>query len=80
MALENLKQQANLPTDERLELVAAVIQSLQGAPSAEAGQYLVTRAHPWRRQLYIKGRKLLASTVWRDLISNGMSPEQAAEN
>jgi hypothetical protein len=43
-------------------------------------QYLVARPHPWRRQLYIKGRKLLASTVWRDAIANLMSPEQAAEN
>lgn len=57
-----------------------VIQSLQGAPSAEAWQYLVTRAHPWRRQLYLKGCKLLASIVWQDLVSNGVSPEQAAEN
>ncbi|MGA9379773.1 MAG: DUF1778 domain-containing protein, partial [Phormidium sp.] len=35
---------------------------------------------PWRRQLYIKGHKLLASTVWQDAIANQMSPEQAAEN
>ena len=49
-------------------------------PQDEDWQYLVTRSHPWRRQLYIKGRKLLASTVWQDTIANEMSPEQAAEN
>ncbi|MDY6803485.1 MAG: hypothetical protein SXA11_06715 [Cyanobacteriota bacterium] len=43
-------------------------------------QYLVERPHPWRRQLYIKGRKLQASTVWRDAIANEMSPEEAADN
>lgn len=43
-------------------------------------QYLVARPHLWRRQLYIKGRKLLASTVWGDMIANQMSPEEAAEN
>jgi hypothetical protein len=41
---------------------------------------LVARLHPWRRQLYIKGRKLLASIVWQDSITNQMSAEQAAEN
>lgn len=40
----------------------------------------MARPHPWRRQLYIKGRKLLASTVWQDAIANEMSPKQAAEN
>src|ERR1700722_11760966 len=29
-----------------------------------AGSYLVARPHPWRSQLWVKGRKLLASTVW----------------
>ena len=43
-------------------------------------QYLVERPHAWRRQLYIKGRKLLASTVWRDMLANRMSPEEAAGN
>lgn len=42
--------------------------------------YLITRSHPWRRQLYIKGRRLLASTVWGDMIANGMSPQEAAED
>jgi hypothetical protein len=42
--------------------------------------YLVKRPHQWRKQLYIKGRKLLASTVWQDLIINQMSKEEAADN
>jgi uncharacterized protein (DUF433 family) len=43
-------------------------------------KYLAARPHHWRRQFYIKGRKLLASTVWQDMLINKMSPEQAAEN
>ncbi len=43
-------------------------------------KYLVERPHPWRRQMYLKGRRLLASTVWSDLRANGMSLEEAAEN
>lgn len=42
--------------------------------------YLVARAHPWRKQLYVKGTKLLASLVWQDAVANQMSREQAAEN
>ncbi len=28
----------------------------------------------------MKGQKLLASTVWQDMITNGMSVEEAADN
>ncbi|MGA9381514.1 MAG: hypothetical protein WBV73_22370 [Phormidium sp.] len=59
---------------------STIIQSLQNTTKVEDWQYLVARSHPWRRQLYIKGRKLLASTVWQDMMANEMSPEQAAEN
>jgi len=41
---------------------------------------LVARPHPWRKQLYIKRHKLLASIIWQDAIANQMSPKQAAEN
>ncbi|OUC14974.1 MAG: hypothetical protein B0A82_09310 [Alkalinema sp. CACIAM 70d] len=81
MSLQALKEQAlQLSVGDRLTLVSAIIQSLQGASQIENWQYLVPRHHPWRTQLYIKGRKLLASTVWQDMAANQMSPEQAAEN
>jgi uncharacterized protein (DUF433 family) len=81
MFLQELKEQAcKLPVSDRLALISAVIQSLQDTPHIENWQYLVARPHSWRKQLYIKGRKLLASTVWQDMIANQMSPEQAAEN
>ncbi len=40
----------------------------------------VERPHAWRRQLWVKGRKLLASAVWLDALTNGMGPREAAEN
>lgn len=43
-------------------------------------QYLEKRSHPWRQQLYIKGRKLRAFTVWSDMIANEMTPEEVAES
>ena len=61
-------------------LLSEVRQLLQNPSQPEVWQYLVFRPHPWRKQLYIKGHKLLASTVWQDLMANQLSPEQAAEN
>ncbi len=43
-------------------------------------RWLLERPHPWRRQLWVKGRKLLASAVWIDALTNGMGPREAAEN
>lgn len=81
MSLQDLQEQAfKLSVNERLALISALIQSLQNTVQTEDWQYLVARAHPWRQQLYIKGRKLLASIVWQDMVANQMSLEQAAEN
>jgi uncharacterized protein (DUF433 family) len=81
MSLQEIKEQVNkLSVSDRLALISAIIQSLDDTNLQENWHYLVARPHPWRRQLYIKGRKLLASTVWHDKIANEMTPEQAAEN
>ncbi|ALF53228.1 hypothetical protein ACX27_10845 [Nostoc piscinale CENA21] len=81
MSLQELKEQVcKLSVSDRLALVNAIIQSLQDIPQTENWQYLVARPHPWRKQLYIKGRKLLASTIWQDMMANQMSSEEAAEN
>jgi len=79
--LQELKEQSyKLSTNDRLDLIIALIQSLQSSVEIADWQYLVKRSHPWRRQLYIKGRKLLASTIWQDKLSNQMSNEEAADN
>ena len=81
MSLQELKEKASqLSVSHRLALLSAIVQSLQSTPEIENWQYLIARPHAWRKQLYIKGRKLLASTIWRDMTANQMSPEQAAEN
>ena len=43
-------------------------------------QYLEKRPHPWRQQLYIKGRKLRAFTLWVNMKVNEMTPEEASDN
>jgi len=71
MPLQELKKQAvQLSINDRLELIRAIVQSIEDTPHPEKWQFLVSRPHPWRKQLYIKGRKLLASTLWQDLIAN----------
>jgi uncharacterized protein (DUF433 family) len=81
LSLQTLKEQAyQLPASDRLELATAILQSLQPSAAIECWQFLVVRPHSWRRQLYIKGRKLLASIVWQDMLSNNMTPDEVAEN
>jgi uncharacterized protein (DUF433 family) len=81
LSLQTLKEQAyQLPASDRLELATAILQSLQPSAAIESWQFLVVRPHSWRRQLYIKGRKLLASIVWQDMISNRMTPDEVADN
>ena len=78
--LQEIKAQVvRLSVPDRLELIGTIVQSLQ-ADQASTWQYLEARPHAWRRQLYLKGRKLLASTVWQDMIVNQLSSDQAAEN
>ena len=43
-------------------------------------QFLVLRPHLWQRQLHVKGRRLPASTVWREMQINQLSEAEAAEN
>jgi uncharacterized protein (DUF433 family) len=81
MSLQQLKEKAcQLSVSDRLALLSAIVQSLQSTPEIENWQYLIARPYAWRKQLYIKGRKLLASTIWQDMTANQMSPEQAAQN
>ena len=43
-------------------------------------QYLTARPHAWRRQLWVKGRKLPAAVVWTDWRVNGGTLEEIADN
>ena len=43
-------------------------------------KWLTSRPHAWRRQKHLKGRKLLASVVWRSMLANDLSVEEAAED
>ena len=49
-------------------------------PGEVEWQFLVARPHPWRRQLWLKGRKLPASVVWTDWRVNGWTVKEIADN
>jgi hypothetical protein len=49
-------------------------------PNLQKWIYLVDQAHPWKRQLFVKGRKLPAAAVWSGMLVNKLSRELAAEN
>lgn len=42
--------------------------------------YLVERPGSWKRQLFVKGRRLTAAQVWLDMKANQMTQTEAAEN
>lgn len=43
-------------------------------------KYLAPRPHSWKRQLFVKGRRLSAANVWYDMQANRMSAQEAADN
>ena len=43
-------------------------------------QYLESRPHPWRKQLYFKGKRLRPFTVWITMQVEQMTPSEAAED
>jgi hypothetical protein len=49
-------------------------------PLSPPWRWLVARPHPWRRQLWVKGRRLLASQIWNDMRANALTAEQVAED
>jgi hypothetical protein len=62
-------------SDTAERLILPDLEALEGG-----WRWLVARPHPWRRQLWVKGRKLLASQVWSDMSTNGLTENQAAED
>ena len=43
-------------------------------------QYLEQRPHAWRKQLYIKGKRIKASVIYSDMIANKETIAETAEN
>ncbi|MEL6353083.1 MAG: DUF433 domain-containing protein [Cyanobacteria bacterium J06627_28] len=81
MGLQELKRQAAaLSIDERIDLMAAIVQSLKSHGVKEAWRFLEPRTDTWRKQLYFRGKRLRASSVYFEMLANKMTPEEAAED
>src|SRR5437016_1804260 len=48
--------------------------------AVEPWQFLVRRQHPWRKQLYLKGRNLTARQLVGSIKANQLDDEKAAAN
>lgn len=68
-----------LPPPKQQE-VLEFIDSLSGQLTQTEWKYLEKRSHPWRKQLYLKGRRLKAFDLWANMIANDMTPEEVADN
>ncbi len=56
------------------------IQELPRETPVAPWQYLVARRHPWRKQLYLKGRKITVRQLVGDVTVNKLTDEEAAAN
>lgn len=65
--------------DRKGNVTDVILPELQGA-GPSSWTYLVERPHSWKKQLFVKGRKLTAAQVWLDMQANRMTPSEAAEN
>ncbi len=84
-SLADLKNEAvQLTTSEKLSLIHSLVQSIpistDRSEKRQIWHHLVTRPRPWpRKHFFVKGRGLIASQVWQDMIRRGLSPEEIAE-
>lgn len=66
--------------DERgRELRRLVLLGIE-SPNSTPWNYLVQLSHPWKKQLYVKGRKLPAAAVWNAALANNLTRAEAADN
>ncbi len=65
--------------DRNGEVTEVILPDLEFA-SHRTWTYLVERPGSWKRQLFVKGRRLTAAQVWLDMKANQMTQSEAAEN
>jgi hypothetical protein len=76
MATQLEEMQAKL--DDVIRRVDQLEKRLEG--QEPRWKHLVYRAHPWRRQLSIKGRNITVGQLMSTIRANQYTPEQASEN
>src|SRR5262249_44091151 len=77
---------SNTVTSDRLDMIERRLQRLEEMierkelreVAVEPWQYLVRCQHPWRKQLYIKGRNMTARQLVGSMKANQLDEEAAA--
>src|SRR5437016_13120656 len=76
----------NIHTSDRLDTIESRLRRLEEMidrremreAAVEPWQYLVRRQHPWRKQLYVKGRNMTARQLVGSMKANHLDEEAAA--
>ncbi len=76
----------NTPTPDRLDTIESRLRRLEERidrremreAAVEPWQYLVRRQHPWRKQLYVKGRNMTARQLVGSMKANQLDEAAAA--
>jgi uncharacterized protein (DUF433 family) len=76
----------NIPTQDRLDTIESRLRRLEEKidrselreTAVEPWQFLVRRQHPWRKQLYIKGRNMTARQLVGSMKANQLDEQAAA--
>jgi len=73
-------EELNVVGDPAKDDLTRVIMHGIEQPTMPKWLYLVAPAHPWKKQLFVKGRKLPAAAVSTGMLANNLSVQEAAEN
>jgi uncharacterized protein (DUF433 family) len=76
----------NIPTQDRLDTIESRLRRLEEKidrselreTAVEPWRFLVRRQHPWRKQLYIKGRNMTARQLVGSMKANQLDEQAAA--
>ena len=69
-----------MAADTRTSVVAHGAAGAHGPEAGEVYHYLEHRPHPWRKQLYLKGRNMAVGHLVYDMRTNNVPVEEAAAN
>jgi hypothetical protein len=77
---QEVKRGSRLGLKDQGGIVTEIIMPEWEALGSPPWTYLVERPYSWKKQLFVKGRKLTAAQVWLDMKANQMTELEAAEN
>jgi uncharacterized protein (DUF433 family) len=69
-----------MAAETRTSTTAQGAAGVDRADPADAYRYLERRPHPWRKQLYLKGRNMTVGHLVYDMRTNSISMKEAAAN